>query len=290
MLKNLIKTMRPRQWTKNLVVLAGLVFDGQMFMAEPLKRAVFAMVLFCLVSGVTYIVNDLLDIEADRQHPQKRLRPLASGELSVRTASVFAILLAAVVFTLAFLLSWRFGLVCAAYFVLMIVYSRWLKHMPLIDVMTIAAGFVLRVTAGLLVITVAYFSPWLFVLTTLLALFLGFGKRRTELMQLDTQAIVHRKAFDGYTIPLLDNLITVILSATLITYSLYTFSPTVTPDSHAMMFTIPFVLYGLLRYLFLLHVKKVGGAPEEVLLTDRPMQATLLLWGAAVVVILYILG
>ena len=171
----------------------------------------------------------------------------------------------------------------------MLVYSKWLKNIPLIDVLTIAAGFVLRVSAGVLVIKVAYFSPWLFLLTTLLALFLAFGKRRAELVLLEGQAANYRKVLRGYTIALLDQLILIVLGATLMTYSLYTFSATVTPDTHAMMFTIPFVMYGLMRYLYLLHIKNNGGTPEEVLLTDRPIQVAILLWGLAVWVILYLL-
>jgi 4-hydroxybenzoate polyprenyltransferase len=290
MLKLILKTMRPRQWTKNLVIFAGLIFDRQLFNADSVVKTTSAVLLFCLVSGITYIINDLLDIESDRLHPQKKLRPLASGQLSQKAAITFTILLALVTFPAAFFLSTDFGVVCLAYFLLMLVYSKWLKNIPLIDVITIALGFVLRVAGGILVIKVAYLSPWLFVLTSLLALFLGFGKRRAELVLLNDQASSHRKVLQGYTIPLLDDLILVVLSATLIIYCLYTFSASVTPQSHAMMLTIPFVLYGLLRYLYLLRIKEVGGAPEEVLLTDRPIQITLILWALAVVIILYLLN
>ncbi len=290
MLKLILKTMRPRQWTKNLVIFAGLIFDRQLLNADTVVKTTSAVLLFCLVSGITYIINDLLDIESDRLHPQKKLRPLASGQLSQKAAITFTILLALVTFPAAFFLSTGFGVICLAYFLLMLVYSKWLKNIPLIDVITIALGFVLRVAGGILVIKVAYLSPWLFVLTSLLALFLGFGKRRAELVLLNDQASSHRKVLQGYTIPLLDDLILVVLSATLIIYCLYTFSASVTPQSHVMMLTIPFVLYGLLRYLYLLRIKEVGGAPEEVLLTDRPIQITLILWALAVVVILYLLN
>lgn len=289
MLKLILKTMRPRQWTKNFVILAGLVFDRQLGNFESLLRVLAAVLLFCLVSGLTYLVNDLLDLNADRAHPQKKTRPLASGRLPVKVAVSAAIILALLVFPTAFLLSFAFGLICVVYFLLMLAYSKWLKHMPIIDVMVIALGFVLRVSAGLFVITVNYFSPWLFVLTTLLALFLGFGKRRAELVALEAQAGTHRKALLGYSIPLLDQYIIIVLSATLITYCLYTFTAQMTLENHAMMFTIPFVLYGLLRYLFLLQHNQFGAAPEEVLLRDRPIQAAILLWGLSVIIVLYLL-
>lgn len=289
MLRLIVQTMRPRQWTKNLALLVGLVFDRQLTDPDSVMKTLAAVVIFCLMSGVTYIINDLMDIESDRQHPEKKHRPLASGSLSPKIAITAAILLGVLLFPAAFWLSINFGMVVAAYFLVMLVYSKWLKNIPLIDVLTIAAGFVLRVSAGVLVIKVAYFSPWLFLLTTLLALFLAFGKRQAELVLLEGQAVNYRKVLRGYTIALLDQLILIVLGATLITYSLYTFSATVTPDTHAMMFTIPFVMYGLMRYLYLLHIKNNGGTPEEVLLTDRPIQVAILLWGLAVWVILYLL-
>ncbi len=289
MLKMILKTMRPKQWTKNLVLFAGLVFDGQLFNGSAFLRVLAATLLFCLVSGITYIINDLLDLKSDQNHPLKKERPIASGKLSPKIAGFSVLIIALITFPLAFALDLGFGIVCAVYFVLMIIYSKYLKQITLIDVMTIATGFVLRVTAGILVISVTYPSPWLFVLTSLLALFLGFGKRRSELVLLDEEASSHRKVLHGYTLPLLDQLIIIVVSVTLMAYCLYTFSASVTPQSHAMMFTIPFVLYGLLRYLYLLQTKEVGGAPEEVLLTDRHIQITLALWAIAIVIILYVI-
>jgi 4-hydroxybenzoate polyprenyltransferase len=281
--------MRPRQWVKNGVILAAVVFDRQLSLhhPEPFIRSLTGMLLFCLLASSVYIFNDLMDVEADRQHPKKRLRPIASGELAVPVARTAAAIL--LVFTLicAYLLSPGFCLVCGGYLLLNLVYSIWLKHIPIIDVLVLAADFVLRVGAGVTIVKVERFSPWLYVVMTLLALYLGFGKRRAELSLLGDSANAHRKVLTGYTLPLLDQLITIVSSTTIIAYSLYTFSAPNLPADHTMMLTIPFVLYGIFRYLYLIEVKNYGGAPEELLLSDRPLQATILLWGASVILIFY---
>jgi len=244
--------------------------------------------LFSLLSGTVYLLNDITDIESDRQHPEKRHRPLPSGQLSIPTAwTAFGIFLPGTLI-LSFLLNPAFAIVAAVYFAINLVYSYKLKHLPLLDVLTIAAGFVLRVQAGVTLIQVQRFSPWLYVVTTLLALFLGFGKRRAELVTLAENASNHRRVLDGYTIPLLDQLITITLSTTIIAYSLYTFSAPNLPPNHAMMLSIPFVLYGLFRYLYLVQVEQHGGAPEEALLTDRPLQTSIFLWGFSVLLIFYL--
>jgi 4-hydroxybenzoate polyprenyltransferase len=290
MLRALLKAMRPRQWIpKNAFVLAPLLFDTQFTQKIPLLRSLAAFGLFCLLSSAVYLINDIYDIEADRQHPEKRNRPIASGKLPISTAVVAIVILLAISLSLGYLLSPWLAVIELGYLLLMLAYSRWLKHFPLIDVLVIAAGFVLRVMAGLSVITVKYFSPWLFVVTTLLALFLGFGKRRSELAILAEGAGAHRRVLDGYTIPLLDQIITIVTTATIITYSLYTFSAQITPGTHTMMLTIPFVLYGILRYLWLVQVKHAGGAPEDALMTDRPLQVTVVLYGIAIFIILYII-
>ncbi|MGA9398765.1 MAG: decaprenyl-phosphate phosphoribosyltransferase [Anaerolineaceae bacterium] len=289
MIRALIKAMRIPQWIKNGVLLAPILFDQQITKLIPLERSLAAFGLFSLLCSAVYLINDLFDIEADRQHPVKRNRPIASGKLPVKVAIGALILLLAISLPLAYLLSPNLAYIELAYLLLMLAYSRWLKHIPLVDVLVIAAGFVLRVMAGLSVITVKYFSPWLFVVTTLLALFLGFGKRRSELAVLAEGAKAHRRVLDGYTIPLLDQIITIVTTATILTYSLYTFSAEITPGSHTMMLTIPFVLYGIFRYLWLIQVKHAGGAPEEALMTDHPMQASVVLWGIAVVIILYVI-
>jgi 4-hydroxybenzoate polyprenyltransferase len=290
MLKAILKTMRPRQWTKNVFVLAALVFDRQLFTLDSVLRSVGGMLLFCLLSSSVYIINDIRDVEADRQHPVKRNRPIASGKLPVPVAIGTVVVLLITTFTLAFFLSRQFFIIAAIYFAFNLAYSMGLKNLLLVDVLIIAAGFVLRVAAGVSVIEVERFSPWLYVVTTLGALFIGFGKRRAEMMLLEQNANNHRKVLDGYTLPFLDQMITIVSSTTLIAYSLYTFSAPNLPSNHAMMLTIPFVLYGIFRYLWLLQVKKEGGAPEEILLSDRPIQVVVLLWAISVVVIFYFLN
>jgi 4-hydroxybenzoate polyprenyltransferase len=287
MIKALIETLRPRQWTKNLVIFAGLIFDGQFLQPMPFLRVLAAALLFCLVSGVTYTINDLLDIEADKLHPQKRNRPIASGRLSKQMAISVIITLSVVSLVGGYLLSPRLALIFVAYTLLILAYSLWLKKGMILDVLVIASGFVLRVLAGLSVIQVAYFSPWLFVLTTLLSMYLAFGKRLAELKLLENNAISHRKALDGYTVPLLNQYIMVILTAILITYTLYTFSAHPGQSNYAMMLTIPFVVYGIFRYLYLIQSDLITSSPEEVLLKDRQLQIAIGLWGLSVLAILY---
>jgi len=283
----LLKTMRPKQWTKNVVVFAPLVFDEKLFQPALLGRTALAFALFCLISSTVYIINDLVDIDKDRQHPKKRLRPLAAGVLSPRVAMAAAGVFILVSFPLALWLDRDFALILLSYLLLNIAYSFYLKHLVIIDVLVIATGFVLRVAGGVAVVGVERFSPWLYLVVTLGALFLGFGKRRHELLLLDEGADAHRAILAEYTIPFLDQLIGLVTSTMVIAYSLYTFSAPNLPDNHAMMLTIPFVLYGLFRYLYLIHVKKEGGAPDELLLSDKPLLATGVLWVLAVVIVLY---
>lgn len=287
MLKPLIKTMRPRQWMKNGVLFAALVFDKKLFFPIELSRTVLGFIIFCLLSGVIYIINDLADIEADRQHPQKRNRPLASGALSERFARMAALGLLIVLAPVSYLLSPDFFLVALAYLALNLAYSRWIKHIPLLDVFSIAAGFVLRVAAGVVLVGVERFSPWLYIVMTLGALYIGFGKRRAELATMAEHAGSTRRVLDGYTIAILDQFITIVSATTIIAYSLYTFSAPNLPENHMMMLTIPFVLYGVFRYLYLIQMSDQTGAPEDVLLGDRPLQITILLWGLAVILIFY---
>lgn len=284
----LLKTMRPRQWTKNGFVFFALVFDKQMFRFAPLARTVAGFALFCLVSSAVYIFNDLADIESDRQHPEKKNRPLPSGQLSVKAAWTAGIALVLVSLGLGWILSPAFAGVVGLYFFINVLYSRWLKHVPILDVLIVAAGFVLRVHAGTTLIVVERFSPWLYVVTTLGALYLGFGKRRAELALLAQGAGSHRKVLDGYTLPLLDQYITIVSAATILAYSLYTFSAPNLPENHAMMLTIPFMAYIIFRYLYIIQVTHDAGAPEEVLLSDRPMQIAIALFGLAIVVIFYL--
>lgn len=288
MLSALLKTMRPRQWTKNGFVFFALVFDKQLFHIPAFVHTLEGFALFCLISSAVYIFNDLADIEADRQHPEKKNRPLPSGKLSVGVAWTAGIALVLLSLGLGWFLSRPFAYVVAGYFLINILYSRWLKHVPILDVLIVAAGFVLRVHAGTTLITVERFSPWLYVVTTLGALYLGFGKRRSELALLAQGAGSHRKVLDGYTIPLLDQYITIVSSATILAYSLYTFSAPNLPKNHSMMLTIPFMAYIIFRYLYIIQVTHQAGAPEEVLLSDRPMQIAIALMGIAIVVIFYL--
>lgn len=283
----LIRSMRPKQWTKNGFLFAALIFDRKLFDIPALLVTFLGFVLFCLLSGSVYLLNDLGDLEADRQHPQKRLRPLASGELPVNVAYAAIVVFLAISFPLAYFLSPWFALFAVLYFGLNMVYTRWLKHIPIVDIMTLASFYVLRVGAGVVLIEVTRFSPWLYVFTTFIALFLGVGKRRAELNLLAENANAHRKVLEGYSIPMLDQLITIVSSMTIITYSLYTFSAPNLPDNHTMMLTIPFVIYGIFRYIYLVQIKHSGGAPEDVLLFDRPLQLAILAWGVAVLAIFY---
>ena len=288
MLKALFKTMRPRQWvTKNVFIFAALVADKQLFKPEAFLRTLAGFGLFCLISSCVYIFNDLADVEADRQHPEKKNRPIASGKLPVSVAWMAGILFAIFTFVLGYLLSPSFCAIIGGYFVLNMAYSKWLKHIPILDVLIISTGFVLRVGAGVTLIAVERFSPWLYVVMTLLSLFLGFGKRRAELALLAHGAGTHRKVLDGYTLPLLDQYIMIVSGATIVAYSLYTFSAPNLPANHSMMLTIPFVVYAIFRYLYLIEVKHAGGAPEEILLSDRPFQIAMLFWAVAVLVIFY---
>jgi 4-hydroxybenzoate polyprenyltransferase len=284
----LVTSLRPRQWIKNGFVFAALVFDGQLRNLPALLDTTLGFVLFCLASSSVYLVNDIRDLEEDRRHPTKRNRPLPSGRLPIPAAWAAAAVLAAVAIGGGFLLEPAFGWIVLAYVALFLFYSFRLKHVPILDVFAIAAGFVLRVAGGVVLITVMRFSPWLYVCTTLIALYLGFGKRRAELQLLTESAGQHRRVLDGYTIPLLDNLIIIVSGATIMAYSLYTFSAENLPDNHLMMLTIPFVMYGIFRYLWLIQVDSAGGAPDELILTDRPLMATVLLWGLAAVGVLYL--
>jgi 4-hydroxybenzoate polyprenyltransferase len=288
MIKALIKTMRPKQWTKNILVFAALVFDRQLFQVEPFLRTVAGLLLLCLASSTIYLINDIADIEQDRQHPKKRFRPLASGTLSIRTAAIAALFFCMISIIASFILGTGFGSIVFLYLILNLFYSFWLKHIPIIDVLIVASGFVLRVAAGVSLITVERFSPWLYVCTTLLALFVSFGKRRAELTLLADKANSHRRVLDGYSIALLDQLIVIVSATTIMAYSLYTFSAENLPENHVMMLTIPFVLYGIFRYLYLIHIEDAGGAPDELILSDIPLMLTLVLWGLLSILFMYI--
>lgn len=286
-LTSLLKAMRPKQWTKNIFVLAALVFDAKLFVPEYLVKSLLAFGLFCAISSAVYLINDLSDMERDRQHPTKRNRPLASGQLAPGLAVLTAVLLVAVSIPAAYLLDPLFAAILSLYLITMTLYSFWLKNLVIIDVLTVAAGFVLRVAGGVVVVKTARFSPWLYLCMVLLALFIAISKRRHELVLLNENANEHRSIFNEYSLPLLDDMIRMVTACTAMAYSLYTFSAAGLPPNHAMMLTIPFVLYGLFRYMYLVHIKGEGGEPEDLLLKDRPLLLSVVLWGLAVIVILY---
>jgi 4-hydroxybenzoate polyprenyltransferase len=288
MLLALLKSMRPKQWPKNALVFVALVFDRQLMNPVAFLHTLAGFILFCLISSAVYIINDVLDIDADRNHPAKRLRPIASGQLPLSVARVAVGVILLVVLPLAYLLSSYFALIVLVYFLLNLAYSVYLKHIPILDVFALASFYVLRVAAGVVLIQVARFSPWLYVFTTFLSLFLGVGKRRAEMTLLADGANSYRKVLEGYSLPLLDQMIMIVVTVTIVTYSLYTFSAPNLPTNHTMMLTIPFVIYGVFRYLYLIQIEKSGGAPEDILFTDRPLQADILLWGLGVLIVLYL--
>lgn len=290
MLRDLIRSMRPRQWPKNAFVFVALLFDRKFFDPASVWPTVVAFVLLCLMSGAVYLMNDLADIESDRRHPTKRHRPLPSGRLNPRVAGVAAVVLATISLVAGYFLSRELAVILLLYLLSQIAYTFRLKHVVLIDVLTIAAGFVLRIAAGVAVIDVERFSPWLYIFGGFLALFMALGKRRHELVLLGGEAANHRAILDDYNLDLIDRLQGVVTTSAVVSYSLYTFLAEGLPDNHAMMLTIPFVLYGIFRYLYLIHIRNEGGAPEEILLRDRPFQVNLLFYGLTVFVALYLLA
>ncbi|MFQ6013871.1 MAG: decaprenyl-phosphate phosphoribosyltransferase [Anaerolineae bacterium] len=294
MFKALLITMRPKQWTKNAILLFPFMFTLNEYwspfspeMYHMLGLVMPALFLFCILSGCVYLINDIMDMEKDRHHPTKSLRPLPAGKLTARQAIVALAVLLPLSLVASFWLHLFFGSIALAYFLVMLTYNFVLKNVVIIDVFTIAAGFVLRAVAGAVVIDVGI-SPWLYVCTILLALFLGFGKRRHELLLLEDNASEHRAILREYSRHFLDEMIAVVSSASVMAYSLYTFSAPNLPENHAMMLTIPFVIYGIFRYLYLIHIKNAGGSPEEILIGDPPFIAAILLWGISVVLILYL--
>ncbi len=284
----IVRSMRPAQWLKNVLVFAPLVFAHQALEPHALARSLAIFLLFCLASGAVYLVNDLLDRASDREHPVKRLRPIASGALSPAAATVAAALIGAGALAGAALLESRVALVLGIYLLVNLLYSRVLKHVVILDVMTLATGFVLRVVAGGIAVGVAL-SSWLLLCTSLLALFLGFGKRRHELVLLEINASTHRPILAEYSPYFLDQLIAVVTTSTLVTYALYTMDPLVHQKlgTPYLPLTIPFVLYGIFRYLYLVHQKQEGGDPSQVIFNDRPLLVNVLLWAVTAFAILY---
>ena len=292
-IKNLLSSpyihqMRPRQYAKNAFIFAPLIFDRQLFVPRSLWLTFLGFITLCILSSAVYVLNDIVDVDSDRKHPQKKYRPIASGKISIRNAKIFCVILFLIALTIAYFLNKKFLLLCFLIALINIAYSFRLKHIPLIDIITIGILFIIRVYSGAVLIRVKVFSPWLYIVTFMLALYLGFGKRRAELASMKDEATDVRPVLDGYTIPFLDQLISIISAVIIMSYALYTFSGPTVPANNRMLLTIPFVVYGIFRYLYLVQVKHQGGAPEEVLLSDRWLQGTILCYALSVVYALYL--
>ncbi len=287
----LLQTMRPRQWTKNILfVFPALVFDSQLFVLDSLTQVVLCSCLLIVISGSVYIINDLADLEADRAHPLKKSRPLAAGVVPVPVAWLAAIILPALALAAAYRVNQTLFWVLLVYFVLQVAYSFVLKHIVLLDILVVAGGFVLRVLAGGVVIDVQL-SPWLYTSAGLLALFLVIGKRRQEFSALGAHAALARPVSAHYNLALLDDMLRIVTASTMITYILYTVEARtmVRHGENLGLLTVPIVIYGLFRYLYLIHVQNEGSAPDEILLTDRPLQATITVTALAYFIIIYLL-
>ena len=284
----IFKTMRPKQWSKNLLLFSALIFSQNLLNPAMLGEAFIAFIVFCLLSGSVYILNDLLDLQQDRAHPQKSKRPLASGRLKPSIAIISGIVLVVLSLTSAFWLNTSFALVALGYFILQIAYSTLLKHIVILDVLVISTGFVLRAFAGGEVIEVPI-SSWLLICTILLALFMALGKRRHEIILLEEDAVHHLKILYEYSPALLDQMISVATASTVIAYALYTMSAETIEKFHTdnLKYTIPFVLYGIFRYLYLIHQKNEGGSPERILLNDKPLLLNIILYLITVWLFLY---
>ncbi len=282
-------SLRPQQWTKNLLIFAPLLFSKKLFIYTETLHSISAFIFFCLISGSVYLLNDLIDLDNDKRHPLKCKRPLASGALSTRAAMIAcAVLLCVCALAGLYVLNTGFLLTAAAYLVLQILYSTFLKHVVIIDVFCIAAGFVLRVVAGAEAIGVS-FSTWLMFCTLLLSLFLALSKRRHELLLLEGDAVHHRKILYEYSAELLDHMIAIVTPCTLIAYMLYTIDDKTVEKfgTDGLKYTVPFVLYGIFRYLYLIHKRNEGGSPEKVLLNDLPILLTVICYGLTCALIVY---
>ena len=303
LITDFFRTMRPHQWVKNLFIFPALIFSKHLFQPDYLLRSLAAFVLFCALSGSVYIFNDIMDAEEDRHHPKKKDRPIAAGRVSARTALAAFIIVAALSISLSFILEMHFGIIAAAYFLINVGYSVYLKRVALVDVLVVSLGFVIRAAAGGLAIEVEV-SPWLLVCTMLLALFLVLAKRRHELTLLDERqntlaelspaedentAIKYRKSLDEYSAYFLDQMIALTTASTLMAYILYTLSREAAEKfgGTALVYTTPFVIYGIFRYLYLIHQKNKGGSPTKTLMGDGPLLVDVGLWGMAVVFIVY---
>ncbi|MEK8131067.1 decaprenyl-phosphate phosphoribosyltransferase [Paenibacillus filicis] len=279
----MLEEMRWKQWTKNLLVFAALVFSIDKSNSVMVVQSVFGFVCYCLISSCVYVLNDYLDRHADRQHPIKKFRPIASGQLNPIGAIVTAGGIFLITIMVSLYLNLLFGVLLLVYFIINVCYSLKVKHIVILDIMCIAAGFVLRAIGGAIIINV-YLTPWFLVCTMLLALFLAVNKRRHELILLDNNSTIHRKVLQNYTVPMIDQMNNVVTSATIVSYALFTFTSGRTLH---LMWTIPFVMYGMFRYLYLVHIKNEGGAPDKLLFTDKPLLVTVIMYACLTISVLY---
>lgn len=289
MVKALFQALRPKQWTKNLLLFAGIIFSRNLSNLDMVRNVVLAFVDFCLLSGVVYLINDIKDRDTDREHPEKRLRPIASGALSVRVAIISAVVLSLVGVGGAFLITVSYGICAVVYVVLLVAYSLHLKHVVILDIMVLSVGYVLRAVAGVAAIRIAnaeiVITPWFIACTLFLALFIVICKRRHELVLLDNRAGNHRRVLQEYSPAFLDQMVAVTTSATVISYALWT---TLGQFKGNMVYTLPFVVYGIFRYLYIVYRKEEGGAPEIAFLQDRSLLINVFLWLIAVILLLYL--
>jgi 4-hydroxybenzoate polyprenyltransferase len=288
MLISILIAMRPRQWIKNLLVFAGILFSLRIFQPVALLQTVVAFFLFCFASGTVYLMNDILDYERDKVHPEKRNRPIASGRLSKRVAAIAGVFIGGGTLLAGFILSPVFGGIISVYLVMNVTYSLYLKNIVILDVLIIATGFVLRAVSGAVVISVEI-SEWLLICTFLLALFLALCKRRHELFLIEHNAANHRAVLREYSSALVDQMIAVVTASALMAYALYTISDNVVEkfNTQNLIFTVPFVLFAIFRYLYLVMTRNLGGSPERVLIQDKAMVTDILLWVITVIGILY---
>jgi 4-hydroxybenzoate polyprenyltransferase len=288
LLKDILITLRPRQWLKNIVIFAGLIFSQNFF--DPAKDLIVfsAVLIFCLASSSIYLINDALDIEADRNHPHKRHRLIASGRLSLKIALPFASLLMLGSVAAAYLLNRNFAFVLMCYLTIEMFYSLYFKNIVILDIFCIAAGFLLRVISGAVVIDVPI-SSWLLICTIFLSLFLALGKRRSEMVFLEEEAKKHRRVLSEYSLSFIDQMITIVSASTILSYVLYTLSSETVTKFHTknLQYTIAFVVYGIFRYLYLIYQKKEGGSPEKLLFSDKPLLVNLMLYALVVVFVIY---
>ena len=280
-----LRLLRVKQWIKNLFIFAPMVFAQKVFDGVSFVKIVIAALLFCVLTSCVYMLNDIVDIERDREHPVKRFRPLASGEVSKKSVIMFVAVCMPISIMLGVSLEVNFGIVMLLYLFNNYLYSYFLKHMVIIDVMSIAIGFVLRVIAGAEVIDV-YISPWILMCTLFLALFLGFSKRKCEILFLGDAAKQFRKNLEEYKIEFIDNMISIVVAMTLVAYSLYTFSSQ--NNGYLMALTVPVVIYGVFRYQYLVQIKNEGGVPEDTILEDKPLVLTIILWCIIVLFAIYL--